>query len=127
MGCSQSILIVDDDEDIREALRDTLEDEGHPAVAVGDGPSALHWLKQGAAPPCLILLDWNMAPMNGAQVLEAIRADPALAALPVVLVTADVRIEEKSRAAGLNGALKKPVDLETLFQVIRRHCGAQAT
>lgn len=127
MGCSRSILIVDDDEDIRDALRDTLEDEGHQAVAVGDGPSALSWLKRGEDPPCLILLDWNMTPMNGAQVLEAIREDPALTALPVVLVTADVRIEEKARAPGFTAALKKPVDLKSLFEVIRRHCGDAST
>ena len=104
MGCSRSILIVDDDEDIREALRDTLHDEGHQAVAVGDGPSALQWLKQGEGPPCLILLDWNMAPMNGAQVLEAIRSDPGLSTLPVVLVTADAPRGEVQGARAHRGA-----------------------
>ena len=123
MACSRPILIVDDDADVRDALRDTLEDEGHLAVAVGDGPSALHWLKQEPAPPCLILLDWNMAPMNGAQVLEAIRTDPGLSTLPVVLVTADARIEEKSKTPGFAAALRKPVNLKALFEVVQRHCG----
>ena len=127
MSCSRPILIVDDDEDIRDALRDTLQDEGHEAVAVRDGASALSWLKQVEATPCLILLDWNMAPMNGAQVLQAIRTDPELSALPVVLVTADARIEEKARSPGLTAALRKPVDLNALFAVVERHCGVAST
>ncbi len=104
-----------------------MEDEGHQAVAVGDGAAALQWLKQGQGLPCLVLLDWNMAPMNGAQVLQAIRADPQLSTLPVVLVTADARIEEKGREPGLTAALKKPLDLKTLFEVVDRHCGDATT
>lgn len=121
MACNRPIVIVDDDQDIREALTDTLRDQGHEAVAIADGKSALDYLRNREK-PCLVLLDWNMAPMSGAQVVEEIRADPDLGVVPVVLVTADVRAEEKSRLPGFAGYLKKPLDLDALFQLIEKHC-----
>ena len=114
------ILIVDDDADIRQALLDTFEDEGHPAVAVCDGPAALDWLR--AQKPCLVLLDWNMTPMNGGEVVRELRGAPSLAALPVVLITADVRVKEKASTPGVVGCLSKPVDVGALFALVDRHC-----
>lgn len=120
MAGKAPILIVDDDADIRQALLDTFADEGHPAVAVGDGPSALDWLR--AQKPCLVLLDWNMAPMNGGDVVRELRGDPTLAVLPVVLITADVRVKDKASTPGIVGCLSKPVDVAALFALVDRHC-----
>lgn len=120
MSGKAPILIVDDDADIRQALLDTFEDEGHPAVAVGDGPAALVWLR--AQKPCLVLLDWNMAPMNGGDVVRELRGDPLLAVLPVVLITADVRVKDKVSVPGIVGFLSKPVDVGALFALVKRHC-----
>lgn len=115
------ILVVDDDPDIREALLDTLRDEGHAAEAVPDGPAALRWLRREPR-PCLVLLDWNMVPMNGGQVIEEINADPALRDVRVALLTADARIE-KAETPGIVACLRKPVSLSALFDVLERHCG----
>lgn len=123
MPAKAPILIVDDDPDIREALLDTFHDEGHPAVALPDGPAALHYLRHQPK-PCLMLLDWNMAPMNGGQVLAHMRAQPALAAVPVVLVTADMHAETKATTPGFVALLKKPVDVRALFDLVDAHCAS---
>lgn len=115
------VLLVEDDFDIREAVIDTLETEGHQTIALGDGAAALSHLRR-EAPPCLVLLDWNMAPMNGEQFLTEMRGDPGLADLPVVLMTADVRLQEHRMPKGLAGMLRKPVQLRDLFAYVNQYC-----
>jgi CheY-like chemotaxis protein len=115
------VLIVDDDYDVRDAIADVLEMEGIPAAFAGDGEEALEWLRRNPA-PCLILLDWMMPRCDGATFREAQRSDPQLARIPVVLLTADARIDEKLRALGVDGFLRKPVDLDRLSSMIRRYC-----
>lgn len=115
------VLVVDDDEDIREALGDTLASEGYDVVGVNDGLEALAYLRSNSTPP-VILLDWNMAPMNGPEFMAEASKDPALSRIPVVLLTADARAPEKSRGNGFVGYLMKPVDLDALFAFVARYC-----
>jgi CheY-like chemotaxis protein len=116
------VLVVDDDRDIRAALRDTLELEGYAVAEARDGGDALKWLQNNPLPR-LILLDWNMAPMNGPQFMEALEKNPLPTPVPVVLLTADARVSEKSKTARYAGYLKKPVELDPLFAVLKQHCG----
>jgi CheY-like chemotaxis protein len=95
---------------------------GYSAEA-DDGTSALEYLHSHVPPP-LILLDWNMAPMNGAAFMAAVNRDRALSGIPVVLLTADARTEDKARTPGFVGYLKKPIDLDSLFAIVRRYCPA---
>ena len=115
------VLIVDDDVDIRLALRDTLESEGYLVAEARDGTDALSYLKKSPAPP-LILLDWNMAPMNAPQFMQALEKEALPHVPPIVLLTADARVDEKMKTAGYAGFLKKPVELDALFDVVRRFC-----
>lgn len=115
------VLLVDDDADIREAIRDTLADEGYEIAEATSGLDALDYLRAHPPPP-LILLDWNMAPMNGPQFMAEVAKDPALAKIPVVLLTADRRAPEKADGNGFAGYLMKPINLDSLFDVLRRHC-----
>lgn len=115
------VLVVDDDPDIREALRDTLESEGYGAVGVMDGQEALAYLRTNSIPP-LILLDWNMGPMNGSEFMAEAAQDPVLSRIPVILLTADARAPEKSRGNSFVGCLMKPVDLDALFMFVDRYC-----
>jgi CheY-like chemotaxis protein len=118
---SGPVLVVDDDADIREALSLTLGDEGFSSVEVTDGKAALDYLRANPLPP-LILLDWNMAPVNGSAFMAEVAKDAALAAIPVVLLTADLRAQEKAKTSHFIGYLKKPVDLDKLFDFVRRYC-----
>jgi len=116
----RNILIVDDDRDLRESLRELLEDHGHVAVDVEDGAQALDYLRKHGA--CLILLDWHLAPMSAPELKAVLDDDPALRAIPVVVVSADLRLE-RTALAGFAGHLGKPIDLVALFDAIEHHCG----
>jgi CheY-like chemotaxis protein len=120
-----SILLVEDDFDVREALVETLRDRGYAVEAAPDGEQALHLLRGGARPG-LILLDLMMPRMSGSEFRMAQLVDPALAGLPVVLLSADGRMEEKAIALKVEGAIRKPIDLDELFSVIERVRGAGA-
>jgi two-component system, chemotaxis family, chemotaxis protein CheY len=115
------ILVVDDDVDIVDALLDALTDEGYTVAVANDGFEALSYLRSSPA-PCLILLDWMMPRCDGPTFREKQRADPALASIPVVLVTADPRVAEKSRELGAVANLRKPIDLDELLRLIAVHC-----
>jgi CheY-like chemotaxis protein len=115
------VLVVDDDHDIREAIRDVLEMDGYETIDAPDGTVALDYLRSHSAPG-LILLDWNMAPMNGPQFMNELSREPALAAIPVVLFTADSRIEDKVQHNGFTGFLRKPIDLNALVAFVGQYC-----
>ena len=123
MRTHRHILIVDDDRDLRESLRELLEDHGHLAVDVEDGAQALAFLRRHGA--CLVLLDWHLAPMSAPELKAVIDDDPALRAIPVVIVSADVRLDPAALSA-YAGHLVKPIDLVALFDVIDCHCDGSA-
>jgi two-component system response regulator MprA len=114
-------LIVDDDNDIREAIRDLLEVEGYAVAEARDGGAGLEYLRSHPRPG-VILLDWNMAPVSGAAFMSEFSRDASLADIPVVLLTADVRAEPKARAFGLSTRLTKPIDAERLVAIAGRYC-----
>jgi CheY-like chemotaxis protein len=118
---TKTVLVVDDDLDIREALRDMLTYEGYQISEASDGLSALRHLRTNAQPG-LILLDWNMAPMNGREFMAEFARDPGLSSIPVVLLTADLRAQEKAIGNGFVGLLGKPVDIDALFALVARYC-----
>jgi CheY-like chemotaxis protein len=118
---TRRVLIVDDDFDIRDSLKDALEDEGYVVDTAADGLDALERLR--APPfPCLILLDWMMPRCDGPQFRSEQRREPAIADIPVVLLTADARLSEKVSEIGAQDCLKKPVHLNRLLEVIQRYC-----
>ena len=118
--CRSSVLIVDDDADIREALLDVLTDHGYTAEAVANGREALDYLQQGAR-PCLILLDLMMPVMNGSQFRAAQLQDPQLREVPVLVISAGNDIDQRSKALDTE-SLRKPLDLERLLSLVARHC-----
>jgi CheY-like chemotaxis protein len=115
------VLVIDDDQDIREAVVDTLTEEGYAAIALADGASALTYLREQPL-PVLVLLDWNMTPMNAAQFMAEIAKEPAWSTVPVVLLSADARLEDKAKQARFVGYLKKPVRLPELFRLTELYC-----
>jgi two-component system response regulator MprA len=112
-----TILLVEDDIDVREALVEALHDKGYPVDCAFDGEHALQTLRGGLRPG-VILLDLMMPRMDGTEFRRAQRDDPALADLPVVLLSADARMDEKARTLKVQGAVRKPIDLVQLYRVI---------
>ena len=104
---------------MREALAETLRDEGYGVECAADGEQALGYLRSGGRPG-LILLDLMMPRMSGSEFRMVQKVDPGLRHLPVVLLSADGRMEEKARALETAGAIRKPIDLEELLTTIAR-------
>jgi CheY-like chemotaxis protein len=119
------ILVVDDDEDIRYALGDTLEAEGYSVVLAEDGRDALHKLQGLPAPPCVILLDLMMPNMDGLQFRAAQQCDPALASIPVVILSADVQVKQKAAGMAAAGCMAKPVRITDLLKMVERFARAR--
>ena len=118
---TRSILIVEDDEPVREALVALLEGAGYRVVEAADGAEALQRLR-GTDPVGLILLDLMMPVMNGWEFRDHQRRDPALAAIPVVIVTADHAAAAKAAAVGAAGCLLKPFEVPELLGLVERYC-----
>lgn len=114
-----TVLIVEDDFDVRESLAEALRDEGYAIECAVDGEHALEYLRKGGRPG-LILLDLMMPRMSGSEFRMLQKVDPELQHLPVVLLSADGAMEEKAKALETDGALRKPIDLELLLKVIER-------
>lgn len=114
-----TILLVEDDYDVREALVETLRDRGYDVQAAQDGQHALTVLRAGLRPG-LILLDLMMPRMSGTEFRTVQKDDPELSSFPVVLLSADGRMEEKARTLKVDGAVRKPIDLDELFGVIEK-------
>jgi CheY-like chemotaxis protein len=117
----RGVLVVEDDPDIQQVLRFALEMAGYPVTTADNGVEALRQL-QAAGPPCLILLDLMMPVMDGWQFRAAQQRDPALAAIPVVVISADGRTPQKAASIGATGYLTKPVDFDRLVEVVQRYC-----
>ena len=113
------VLIVDDDEGIRESLCELLADEGYGAIGVANGQEALKYLRAQPT-PCLILLDLMMPVMNGWELHGHLKADPRLAALPVIVITA--ADDAHTRTIAADEILPKPIPLERILDVVGRYC-----
>jgi CheY-like chemotaxis protein len=115
------VLIVEDDADLREMMAQLLTLEGYRAETASNGREALKYLHDGPAPD-LILLDLMMPVMDGWEFRKRQRDDPALARVPVVVLTA--LDQAQARAEDLNGVdfLKKPLDFDRLLDLVRQHC-----
>ena len=111
-----TLLVVDDDADIRECLSDYLADEGYQVRTASDGLEALTLLQQERVRPCLMLLDLMMPRLNGWQVLEQMEAHPELARLAVVVVSAS------HQTPGAVPMLRKPIDIQALLGLVHSHC-----
>ena len=118
-----SILIVEDDVAVREAMAVFLAGAGYEVAEAGDGAEALRYLR-GSAGVGLILLDLMMPVMNGWEFRHEQAKDPALAEIPVVVVTADHGAAQKAAAVGAAGCLLKPIEFPELLAFVGRYCAA---
>jgi CheY-like chemotaxis protein len=115
------ILIVEDDAELRASLADLLQDEGYQVAGAANGQEALKYLSQWPA-PCLILLDLMMPVMNGWEFREKQQQDPALAAIPVAVVTGVRDGQRQMQNLNAVGYFQKPVDLPALLETVAHFC-----
>lgn len=115
------ILLVEDDKDIQASLLDLLEMEGYAVEAAYDGQQALDMLRSCEHPPSLILLDLMMRGMGGQEFRELQLRDARLAAIPVVIMSADGQSSERLADEGISGYLRKPADVSDILEMVARH------
>jgi CheY-like chemotaxis protein len=118
----KTVMIVEDDADIREALTALLVETGYSVACAGDGEDALRQLKAGAR-PAVVLLDLMMPVMTGAEFRQAQLADPELAGIPIVVLTAAGRFRERAAALGAAAAFPKPFEVHDLLATLARLSG----
>jgi two-component system, OmpR family, phosphate regulon response regulator PhoB len=104
----KKILLVDDEKNVRELVRATLETEEYVLFEATDGREAVELAQREV--PDVMVMDWMMPRMNGIEATRAIRAEPRTAAIPVILLTARSQAEDfaAGKAAGVNAYLVKP-------------------
>jgi CheY-like chemotaxis protein len=125
-GAGATVLIVDDDPDVCDTIAELLADAGYWPVVKLNGGEAIAYLR-AAAPPALILLDVMMPGMDGSAFRREQARDPALAAIPTVLLTASPDVVEQAEFAGVAGSLRKPVRLGELLSTIARLMAGRPT
>lgn len=115
-----AVLVVEDDDDIRETLAEVLTEDGYTVETARNGAQALAAL--GTIEPKLILLDLNMPVMNGREFREAQKRDPALLRIPTVVLTAVDKLRQEVSELEVDGAIAKPIELSQLLSVVERYC-----
>ena len=122
MKC-KSILVVDDNDDIRETLLEALTSEGYRAVGAGNGQEALDQLKNLPV-PTLILLDLMMPIMSGWEFLDAQKKDTRFASHRIITISSvnPTQSLEVSEPLDIAGSLQKPLSFGTLWQKIQEFC-----
>jgi len=123
---NKKILIVDDDPDVRQGLNVRLRANHYDTFFAGDALSSMSEARKHE--PDLIILDLGLPAGDGFLVMERLKAIPALAVIPIIVVSARDVLANKERAlkAGAKAYLQKPVDNAELLKVIRRALGEPA-
>ena len=119
MNKDMKILIVDDFSTMRRIIKNLLRDLGFTSTTeADDGKTGLPMLQSGGFD--FLITDWNMPGMTGIELLKAVRADPNLVSLPVLMVTAEQKRDQivEATQAGVNGYIVKPFTAETLKEKI---------
>ncbi len=122
MTGSRRVLVVDDDESIRELVEMALTSEGHQVTTAPHGAAALEAI--AASPPDVILLDMKMPVMDGWEFARIYRQAPGQHA-PIVVVTAAQDAASRAAEVAADGHLPKPFDLADLFRVIDEYAPPQ--
>jgi DNA-binding response OmpR family regulator len=106
----KTVLVIDDDPDIRDLVIWKLSQAGYATLAEGDGEAGLVAACAGTEPPDLVLVDWMMPKLSGIDVCRALRNNPRTAHIPVILLTAKAQEAELERglAAGADEYIVKP-------------------
>ena len=126
MHSPATVLLVDDDLDLREAAAEALEDAGYRVVRADDGRRALEEMTRGGLRPDLILLDMMMPNLDGWGFRVAQKQVPDIAGIPVVALTAYALTEDEREQLDAAAILRKPVALEELMRAVEHAAQSHA-
>lgn len=122
----KSVLVIDDDEDIRETISQALELEGYTVLMAIHGQDGLKVLDSLAATdyPGMIILDLMMPVMDGSQFLEFVHTNKkdSFAKIPIILASAKGNHGDHQHAKLASEVLKKPLDLDELYAIVKKYC-----
>lgn len=121
----RAILVVEDDPVCQEVLVTMLSAEGYHVTAASDGYEALERLRSAPAPD-LILLDLLLPNMDGWELRDRMKGDPALAAIPVVVMSGAGRVDRLAASVDACAYVEKPADLRKVREIVARCCGPGA-
>jgi CheY-like chemotaxis protein len=119
----KTVVIVDDEFGLADVLAATLSDTGLSVFTATNGVQGLQVMAQH--PPDLVILDYMMPLLDGVGVLKAMRADPKLAAVPVIMISAMPESVVSARCSGYVAFLRKPFDFEALLSAVERAMATQ--
>jgi two-component system, cell cycle response regulator DivK len=118
----ERVLIVEDNEKNMKLVRDILLAVGYAPIEASSGEEAIALAAEEA--PALVLMDIQLPDLDGAAALERLRADERTAGIPVLALTAQAMQGDRERflAAGFDGYLSKPIDIDELITTVQRYC-----
>lgn len=116
------VLVIDDEEMIRETLVEFLDDNGYQAVGAVDGRDALEKLTTSPDRPCVILLDLMMPVMDGKTFRRRQLEDPTLSGIPVIVLSAYQGVRKSADELDVPDHLEKPLKLQDLLRLVHKHC-----
>ena len=122
----EQILVVEDNDRNIKLLRDVLRATGYRTLEASTGGQAL--TLAATHEPALVLMDIRLPDMSGIEALRRLRMDQQTATIAVLAVTAEAMQGDLERfhAAGFDGYLSKPVDIDELLATVERHCARRA-
>jgi len=121
-ACGRTVLVIEDDTDIRDTIGEILEDQNYRPVLAPNGAAGLEELRAVDPKPCLILLDVMMPIMDGRAFRAQQQTDPSLNEIPVVVLSAHADASAAAVEMKADGFLKKPIDLGVLLETVDRFC-----
>ncbi|MDB4966150.1 MAG: hypothetical protein JWN44_1839 [Myxococcales bacterium] len=117
MTGAKTVVVVEDELEICETLKDVLEDEGYAVGIANNGRDALKLIRRLPVKPCIVLLDLCMPIMDGNEFYREMKSDPLFEDVPIVITTSD-----PSRAPAGVFIMRKPVKLDLLLDTVRKCC-----
>jgi len=117
----KTIVVVDDEYGLADVLASTFFDVGYAVHTATNGVQGLEVMAEH--PPDLVILDFTMPLLDGAGVLRAMRGDPTLSAVPVVLISAMPESDVRTRCSGYIAFLRKPFDFDAILGAVMGSLG----
>lgn len=120
----KNVLLIEDDDDVRNVLEELICEEGFEVEAVANGKEALDLLaRESHELPAMILLDMKMPVMAANEFRERQKENLDFEKIPVIMMSADKAIEHKAHALGISEVLRKPFEVHELLSLLEKYCG----